>query len=143
MSGSAAPSEALLACRRHAGRHVLVAEDNRVNQQIAAALLRAAGLEVELVDDGRQAVDRLAAGAACDLVLMDVQMPVLDGLDATREIRRLPGRERLPILAMTGHASDDDQHRCREAGMDGHVVKPMAPAQLYTQLAHWLDRAAA
>lgn len=139
MTAPTLPQE-LIDCRRHTGRRILLAEDNRVNQQVALALLRAAGLMVDIVDDGRQAVDRLIAGLACDLVLMDVQMPVLDGLAATREIRQLPACARLPILAMTAHAFDDDQRQCLEAGMDDHLSKPIDPPLLYAKLTQWLDR---
>jgi CheY-like chemotaxis protein len=140
VSASHLPEE-LLACRaRHAGRQVLLAEDNRVNQQVAVALLQAAELAVEVVEDGQAAVDWLQAGGRCDLVLMDVQMPVLDGLGATRAIRLLPGRERLPILAMTAHAFDHDHRNCLAAGMDDHLSKPIDPVLFYAKLTTWLDR---
>lgn len=139
MNTSHLPDE-LLACRaRHTGRRILLAEDNRVNQQVAMALLHAAGLAVHVVEDGQAAVDWLQSDHHCDLVLMDVQMPVLDGLAATRAIRLLPGRERLPILAMTAHAFDDDHRNCLAAGMNDHLSKPIDPPLFYAKLNEWLD----
>jgi CheY-like chemotaxis protein len=129
-------TEALLCARSPPGR-VLLAEDNPVNQEVARELLEAVGLLVDAVDDGEAALERLAQ-APYDLVLMDVQMPRMDGLEATRRIRRGGDQPRVPILAMTVDASGDERSACMAAGMDGHVPKPVDPAALYAALLHWL-----
>jgi signal transduction histidine kinase/HAMP domain-containing protein/ActR/RegA family two-component response regulator len=119
---------------------ILLAEDNAVNQEVAVALIGSAGLPVDVAADGQQAVDMVSSGNYA-LVLMDVQMPVMDGLDATRAIRRLPQGAELPILAMTANAFDDERQRCLEAGMDDHVAKPVVAEQLFATLHDWLSGA--
>ncbi|MFG6433849.1 ATP-binding protein [Roseateles sp. LYH14W] len=119
---------------------ILLAEDNAVNQEVAVALIGSAGLTVDVAGDGQQAVDMVQAGDYA-LVLMDVQMPVMDGLDATRTIRRLPQGAALPILAMTANAFDDERQRCLDAGMDDHVAKPVVAEQLFATLYDWLSGA--
>ncbi|MEI2781629.1 MAG: PAS domain S-box protein [Candidatus Competibacter sp.] len=123
--------------QRHRGARLLLAEDNPINQEVALDLLRGSGLAVDVANDGREAV-ALAGRTAYDLILMDVQMPVLDGLDATRAIRRLAGRERTPIIAMTANAFDEDRRACLAAGMDDHVGKPVDPEMLFATLLKWL-----
>jgi signal transduction histidine kinase len=113
-----------------AGRRVLVAEDNDINQMVISELLRGFGAEVELVDDGQQALDRIRASSshAFQLVLMDVMMPVKDGITATRELRGF--RPDLPVIGQTAHAFGEERDRCFEAGMVGHLAKPIDPDEL-------------
>ncbi|MDO9315664.1 MAG: response regulator [Burkholderiaceae bacterium] len=122
--------------QRHAGQRVLLVEDNPVNQEVAGELLSSVGLTVEIASDGAQAV-QLVLTRNYDLVLMDVQMPVMDGLAATRAIRERAGRS-LPIIAMTANAFGEDRTECLEAGMNDHVGKPVDPVLLYGTLLRWL-----
>ena len=116
------------------GRRVLVAEDNEINRQVASELLASWGMEVECAADGREAV-RLACKQRFDLALMDIQMPGMDGLAATRRIREQGGRlARMPIVAMTAHATEEARRQCLAAGMDAHVVKPLDPDGLQAVL---------
>ncbi|WP_082579997.1 ATP-binding protein [Pelomonas sp. Root1444] len=132
--------ERLAELARSQPRRILLAEDNAVNQEVAVALIGSAGLTVDVAVDGRQAVDMVQAGDYA-LVLMDVQMPVMDGLDATRAIRRLAKGAALPILAMTANAFDEERQRCLDAGMDDHVAKPVVAEQLFATLYDWLSGA--
>jgi CheY-like chemotaxis protein len=136
-SGSTESAAALR--ERHRGSLILLAEDHPVNCEIAKAFLEAVGLKIDVATDGLQAV-QMAAATNYAAVLMDVQMPALDGLDATREIRAMPGRAHTPILAMTANAYDDDRARCLEAGMNDFLAKPVEPVQLYSVLLRWLGR---
>ncbi|MFZ5549559.1 MAG: ATP-binding protein [Pseudomonadota bacterium] len=123
--------------RAAAGKRILVAEDEPVNQEVARALLEQAGFAVDVADDGRQAVE-LSGRQAYDLILMDVQMPRLNGLDATRAIRGLPAHAQTPILAMTANAFDEDREGCIAAGMNDHLGKPVERQHLYGRLLAWL-----
>jgi signal transduction histidine kinase/ActR/RegA family two-component response regulator len=112
---------------------ILLAEDNAVNQKVAVRLLEKMGHQVEVAVDGERAVAAVSLGIY-DLVLMDCQMPVMDGYAATRAIRRLNLRHRLPIVAMTANAMPEDRRRCLEAGMDDYLSKPICTAQLYSAI---------
>jgi CheY-like chemotaxis protein len=124
---------------RHAGRLVLLAEDNEVVRDVAVALLQAAGITVDVAENGQQACT-LALQREHDLILMDVQMPGMDGLQATAEIRRRLAR-RVPVIAMTANAFDEDREACAAAGMDDYLAKPVDPQLLYAALLRWLPTA--
>jgi CheY-like chemotaxis protein len=132
---------ALLLRRRHAGARVLVVEDNPVNSEVAEALLQAVGLVACCTDSGLAALQQLAR-ARHDLVLMDMQLPGMDGLEATRRIRRDPALARLPVIAMTANAFAEDRQACLAAGMSDFVAKPVQPRALYGALLRGLDAAA-
>ena len=119
------------------GARVLLVEDNDINQIVATEILMEAGMVVDLAENGEVAV-RKVQETAYDLVLMDMQMPVMDGLEATRAIRKLAGFGALPIVAMTANAMDADRLRCIDAGMDGYVAKPIEPAELWRTLLTWI-----
>jgi signal transduction histidine kinase/CheY-like chemotaxis protein len=108
---------------------LLLAEDNLVNQKVVLAILRKKGYRIDVANDGREALAKLNS-TPYDLVLMDVQMPILDGLEATRAIRREARWDRLPIIAMTAHAMNGDRERCLQAGMNAYISKPVQPAHL-------------
>jgi signal transduction histidine kinase/DNA-binding response OmpR family regulator/HPt (histidine-containing phosphotransfer) domain-containing protein len=119
------------------GARVLLVEDNEINQQVAREILENAGLKVTIAADGQQAVDAVAA-ANYHAVLMDVQMPVMDGYTASRTIRQDGRYDDLPIIAMTANAMAGDRDKALEAGMNDHVPKPIDPALLFATLATWI-----
>ena len=121
------------------GARVLLVEDNEINQQVAMEILAAAGVQVSLATNGREAV-KAVSDHDYDAVLMDVQMPVMDGYEATRVIRRDPGYQDLPIIAMTAHAMAGDKAKSLAAGMSDHITKPIDPDELYRTLAHFISR---
>ncbi|MBT9586278.1 response regulator [bacterium] len=120
-----------------AGARILLVEDNELNQEVATGLLSEAGLETDIADNGLIAVEKVSQ-KEYDLVLMDMQMPVLDGVAATLEIRKDPRFQNLPIVAMTANAMQQDRERCAEAGMNGHVAKPIEPDDLFRALLQWI-----
>ena len=130
--------------RRLLGLRILVVEDNAMNQQVARELLEAEGALIEIAEHGGVAVERLSGEReVCDLVLMDMQMPVMNGLDATRAIRANPARQALPIIAMTANALPADRVACLEAGMNDHVGKPFEIEALVALLRRWAGDAVA
>ena len=134
-------TDALDALRPVFGARVLLVEDNVMNQQVATELLHMAGLVVEVADNGQIAVERIvqsASSLAYDVVLMDMQMPVMDGVTATRLVRASARFKDLPILAMTANAMQVDRDRCKAAGMDDFVAKPIEPGDLWRTLARWI-----
>ena len=124
---------------------VLIVEDNAVNQKVVSAILKKGQYRTSIAEDGAQGISMLEnAAAAADpfsLILMDIQMPVLDGLEATRRIRENPSWRRLPIIAMTAHAMNEDRERCLEAGMDSYVLKPVTPAHLLQTIERFVNGA--
>jgi len=127
---------------RFAGTRLLLAEDHPINQEITLGLLEDVGLTADLADHGEAAVDA-ARRQSYPLILMDMQMPRLDGLGATRQIRQLPGYATTPIVAMTANVMQEDQERCRLAGMDDHLAKPIETAVFYATIYRWLSAATA
>ncbi|MCD2450881.1 response regulator [Methylicorpusculum oleiharenae] len=135
---SAVAAEVVLR-RDHSGACVLLVEDNLVNREVALELLYGVGLAVHTAENGRVALQK-ASKMNYDLILMDVQMPVMDGLTATQKIRAQPGLASLPILAMTSNAFNEDRLACLAAGMNDFVAKPVMPGELYATLLRWLSK---
>jgi two-component system sensor histidine kinase/response regulator len=124
---------------RTRGTRVLLVEDNEINQEVAIGLLEDAAIQVDLAENGEIAV-RMSRQNDYDVVLMDMQMPVMDGIEATREIRSDPRLRNLPIIAMTANAMATDREKCLDAGMNDHIGKPIDPDQLFSVLLRWAGR---
>ncbi|TDR72037.1 hybrid sensor histidine kinase/response regulator [Paludibacterium purpuratum] len=139
-SGAAASPQTEAALPHFANARVLLVEDNEINRMIAVELLQSAGIAVTLAHNGQEALTRLQSGNTDDFnaVLMDVQMPVMDGIEATRHLRADTRFAHLPIIAMTAHALIDERDSCLSAGMNDHIAKPIDPTVLYRTLARWL-----
>jgi two-component system, sensor histidine kinase len=139
MSAAISPVEAMALLRsRHAGARILLADDNPVNRLLVDELLGMANIHPQIVHTGAQALERVR-NQTFDLLLMDIHMPDMDGLTATRHIRALPGCAELPIIAMTASVLQEERDACLEAGMNAHLGKPLDTQQLFLTLLHWLD----
>ena len=124
--------------RRLAGARILLAEDHPLNQELACELLRRAGMEVVLAENGQEALEKLASDGPFDGVLMDCQMPVMDGYTATRRLRADPAFRALPVIAMTASALAEDRDRALSSGMNAHIPKPLNVAQMLRTMADWI-----
>ena len=133
VSGESKDSKAI----RLDNARVLIAEDNSVNQQVLSEILTHKGIEVDIAENGREAIDKIRENHY-DLILMDVQMSVMDGYQATQEIRKMPEFTELPIIAVTAYALQSEKEDAIKAGMNGHISKPIDPAQLDEVLTKWL-----
>jgi CheY-like chemotaxis protein len=126
---------------KHAGARILLAEDNTINAEVARTLLHRAGLNVDIAVNGEEAVSAVRS-QHYDLVLMDLQMPEMDGLDATRIIRSMTDScndtRNLPIIAMTANIFEEERRRCRDVGMNDFVAKPVNPDTLFSRIVGWL-----
>ena len=118
---------------------MLLVEDNEINQEVALGQLEDAEVEVDVADNGKIAVN-MVRSKDYDIVLMDMQMPVMDGIEATRIIRADSRFDQLPIVAMTANAMAADRDRCLEAGMNDHIAKPIDPDQLFGALSRWIGQ---
>ncbi len=125
--------------QEYAGKHVLITEDNPVNRDLVGEILSETGLVLDYAEDGQVALDK-AQTNTYDLILMDMQMPQMSGVDSTRAIRKLPAYAKTPIIAMTGNAFAEDRQACLDAGMNDHLAKPVKPEELYQTLLNWFEK---
>ena len=135
------PDSERLIRQRHHGRALLIVDDDPMNLEVARLLLKASGLAIDTAEDGIEAI-RMARETTYAAILMDVQMPRLDGLEATQQIRVIPGWAAIPIIAVTANAFVEDKSHCLEAGMNDFLIKPFEPELLYSTLLKWLDESA-
>ena len=119
------------------GAHLLLVEDNEINQAVTVELLNAVGFRTSIAQNGKEAV-AMVRETPFDLILMDVQMPVMDGLQATRAIRKIRGMNAVPIIGVTANAFEEDRRKCMDAGMNDHIAKPVKPEVLYSKIISWL-----
>jgi CheY-like chemotaxis protein len=124
--------------QHHRGKRILLVEDNPINCEVATELLTGVGLVVDSASDGLDALEKVKS-QTYDLVLMDLQMPRMDGLDATQTLRGLPGWSKIPIVAMTANAFEEDRRACEAVGMSDFVAKPVNPGLLFSTLMKWLS----
>ena len=125
---------------RTRGTRVFVVEDNEINQEVAIGLLEDAAIKVDFLAENGEIAVRMAQETDYDAVLMDMQMPVMDGIEATRAIRSDPRSQDLPIIAMTANAMAADREKCLKAGMNDHIGKPIDPDELFSVLLRWAGR---
>lgn len=123
--------------KKRQGAHILLVEDNPINQEVTCQLLESVGMQATVAENGKTAI-AMAGSGQFDLILMDLQMPVMGGLESTLAIRGLPGMESIPILAMTANVFEEERRKCMNAGMNDHLAKPVKPEILYKSLVHWL-----
>ena len=119
---------------RFKGKRALLVEDNVINQQVAKELLESWSMEVDVAGNGLEAMQK-ATAEKYDVILMDIQMPGMDGLEVTRQLRANPELNSTPIIAMTAHAMQGDREKSFAVGMQGHITKPIEPSELYVKLA--------
>ena len=136
-AGNNGADQVLSVLQRYAGRRIMLVEDNDLNQQVGLEILQSAGFSVTLAEDGLQALT-LAQQEPFDLILMDMQMPVMDGETATKAIRNIAGLAHIPIIAMTANVLAQDKERCLAAGMDDFIGKPIEPERFFATLLKWL-----
>ena len=121
------------------GAKILLVEDDPINQEITREQLRYAGLLVETANNGKEAIE-MACRTDYDVILMDMQMPMMDGPEATRQIRLIPDKNKVPIIAMTANVFNEDRETCFQSGMDDFLGKPVESEALYATLLRWIEK---
>ena len=127
--------------QRYSGKTILIVDDEPINRELVKFLLEDAKLVVATANNGKEAISK-AQESKYDLIIMDMQMPIMGGLEATRHMRNIPNHKNTPIIAMTANAFAEDKHRCMEAGMNDILVKPFDPEELFAKVLQWLDQSA-